>query len=102
MNYEQLISKVLTTKFNLGHMMRMQKEIGMDKLSKMDNIGDEDQFEMLEIMVGMLHVIIGSPKDFTPDDIADIIPVDKMEEVSKAMEAFLGQLGNVQKNSQAE
>lgn len=108
MNYEQIMEKLRGTKFTMGTMIKLQRSIGK-KISvltvgekEIEAMDDEQamqhQLDMMEVLSTLVYIAIGSPAELSPDDVADLIPFDKIEEVSSAIGSIMGQVESVRKN----
>ena len=108
LNYELIIKKLKEGTFTLGHMMKLQRRGLFSRLEKLDisedeesDMNPEEQLEMLNLMAEMIYILIRAPKEMTPEDIAFLIPMDKIEELSLTLNEVFERMGNMSKNSQA-
>jgi len=109
MTYEQII-EVLTSgqKMTMGTMIKLQRALGkkISALSKTEadikKMNDEEQMDhqlaMLEVVSNLVFIAVGSPADLSPDAISELIPFDKVEEVSEAIGKYMNQVTEVKKN----
>lgn len=108
MNYTEIIEKLKGAHMTMGTMIKLQRAVGK-KMSVLNRSEAEiealdgeaqmqHQLDMMEVLSTLVYVSIGSPHEMSPDDIADIIPFDKIEEVSTAVGGLMGQVETVRKN----
>lgn len=108
LNYETMMETLKGANLTMGVMIKLQRSVGKkaavlnasDKeIAKMSPEAQmEHQLDMMEVLSNLIYICIGSPKSKTPDDIADLIPFDKVEEVSVAIGDLMGQADKTKKN----
>ena len=108
MTYEMILDKLNTGRMTMATMIRLQKAVGKkigalgtseEQLAKMapDEVM-EQQIAMLEVVANLVFIAMGSPVDSSPEDIAELIPFDKTEEISTAIGKYMNATADVKKN----
>lgn len=103
LTYEIIINKLREGTFTLGHMMMLQRRGLFSKIESLNVSEDEEmsadeQMSMVFIMAEIIYVLIRAPKDVTPEDIAYEIPMDKIDELSEALNVAFEKMSKMAKN----
>lgn len=108
MTYEQLLERLKTSKFTLGHMIALRKKGLFSKLSKLNMDEEtvkemtEDEamdatMEMVEIMAEIIYILV-RPKEMTAEDITYLIPMDEIESLTTVLTEAFDKMTAVKKN----